>query len=252
MTPEAYLREHCRRPAPTWLAAFEPGDRFDSDAFFNSRVVFYPGSGVDGHAVKVFGSAHAAHCFVYADYSVPQATVERTLGPAGARFLGYKTLARIALRREDVGPKTWSFHVTPDEIAEMRCRTAVRDPEVYGFLEVLEREPTRDETHGPSRLAILFLGADGHAAYDALFCQTGQQPPFAVLLQDHGFGGNYSNWGADGLAARIAERTDRWPEFLLVDDLSTRPWTGYRKVDELTASVGGEWGNKRVLYRRVA
>lgn len=45
----------------------------------------------------------------------------------------------------------------------------------YGFLEVLERDAELGPEHGAARLAIIFLGADGHATYDALFCQ-GKNP----------------------------------------------------------------------------
>jgi len=119
-------------------------------------------------------------------------------------------------------------------------------------LDVVEhsRLADLDDNHGPSRLAILFLGADGHATYDALFCQPGQQAPFAVLLQDHGFAGNYSNWGDDGIAARIARETGCLPEMLLVDDNTTKPWCGYTKVDGVEATIGGMWANRRYLYRR--
>ena len=38
-------------PLPRWLERFEPGDTFSRSDFFNSRVVFYPGSGHDGQPV---------------------------------------------------------------------------------------------------------------------------------------------------------------------------------------------------------
>ena len=50
---------------------------FNREDFFNSRVVFYPGAYVDGHAIKLFGSSHAAHCFVYCDYWHEQNEISR-------------------------------------------------------------------------------------------------------------------------------------------------------------------------------
>ena len=64
----------------------------------------------------------------------------------------------------------------------------------------MERKPEYDEAHGPKRLAIIFLFADGIASYDALFCQSRNKcEPFGVLLQDHGFGGNYDKFGMGGI-----------------------------------------------------
>lgn len=66
MKLHGYLSQH-REPCPSWLVNFNGKDGFDHQAFFNSRVVYYPGYGSDGQAVKLFGSSHSAHCFVYAD-----------------------------------------------------------------------------------------------------------------------------------------------------------------------------------------
>ena len=64
-------------------------------------------------------------------------------------------------------------------------------------------------------MAILFICADGVAAYDALFCQRKTQAPFAVVLQDHGFGGNWATFGrGDGLE-KDASTAGRSLELLL-------------------------------------
>jgi hypothetical protein len=54
---------------PSWLDDFANGDAFERESFFASRIVYYPSSGTDGHPVKLFGSTHSAHSFVYAAYS---------------------------------------------------------------------------------------------------------------------------------------------------------------------------------------
>ena len=57
MRTEEYLRSKYSEPMPVWLSSFTPGSAFDRSAFFSSRLVFYPGSGNDGHAVQVFASS---------------------------------------------------------------------------------------------------------------------------------------------------------------------------------------------------
>ena len=253
MTPEQFLREGYSESLPSWLATFDPKKSEDQRVllthFFASRVVFYPGSGTDGHAVKVFGSSHSSHCFVYADYLVSEASIRAALSTGGG-FLGYRSINRTTVHPEQLSVAQWSPHITATEFNELDSRYPYRRARTYGFLEMLERIEHLNDAHGPQRLAILFLGADGHATYDALFCQQGQRAPFAVLIQDHGFSGNYSDWGRNGIMSRVASETRRLPEFLLADPAGTDPWSGYTRVEGLTPSIGGQWANRRSLYRR--
>lgn len=252
MTPREYLRENLEA-MPDWLAQFTNRDNFPRAAFFGSRVVYYPGSGTDGHAVKLFGSAHAAHCFVYVDYGRTPEELENALDHPEHGFLGYHRFARVVLRESDLVPNGWRNHVSPGEanIAAARNFASVADAP-FGFLEVLERNPDLGEEHGAKRLAILFLGADGIASYDALFCQSHEQrPPFAVVLVDHGFGGNYERFGRDGLLERIAQRCRVFPELLLVAEY-TREWEGFERVPGGERDRGGMHNERRYLYTRPA
>ena len=54
MIMHEYLKND-QETIPTWLLEIKEGDKFPRDDFFKSRIVFYPGSHTDGHAVKVFG-----------------------------------------------------------------------------------------------------------------------------------------------------------------------------------------------------
>ncbi|MBP9735495.1 MAG: hypothetical protein KBD82_07670 [Rhodoferax sp.] len=252
MALDAYLRRH-RETCPDWLQNFKKGDKFDREQFFGSRLVYYPGSGSDGHAVKLFGSTHCAHCFVYVDYLFAQDKVRAELDgklahtDRGSRpFKGYNQLARLTLSQADLAPDGWTPHVQGLE----RTRSS-DDFKPYAFLEILERDDELGEEHGAHRLAILFLGADGIASYDALFCQGDSvSPPFAVLIQEHGFGGNYDKFGRGGLLDRIAQKCQVFPKFLLVAE-GSEPWIGYERMDNLGGSVGGMHGNTRYLHQYV-
>ena len=48
---------------PKWLAGDSP-PTFDRETFFDSRTVYYPGSGNDGQPVKFCALSRAAHTFV--------------------------------------------------------------------------------------------------------------------------------------------------------------------------------------------
>ena len=218
------------------------------DAFFRSRIVFYPGFGSDGHPVKFFNSQHLADCFVYADCWVNEEQVRADLDNPrteyNGHFLGYHSVERIPLTQSDLTPNGWRPHVQSPN--EDWARPQIKP---YAFLEIMERDPGFDDAHGAQRLSILFLGADGHATYDALFCQGGEQrAPYAVVLQDHGFGGNYSRFGGGGLMEEVALKSGVLPEYLFVAD-NTQAWSGYTPVLERRGSRGGRHSYMRQLYR---
>lgn len=230
---------------PLWLHDWGPGRPVHVEDFFASRVVFYPGSGTDGQPVQFFGSRHAAHCFVFADYGITMDHVLRELGEAGHPFAGYQSAGRVELSERDLTPSGWVPHIQPQDAP--RGSLAPGGP--YGFIEVLERRPGFDDTHGPKRLAILFLCADGVAAYDALFCQVKAKPPFAIVLQDHVYGGNWTWFGRGGSLEQLASTTQRLPEFLLVAE-NTDAWAGYSVIEGAVATGGGMHGFERQLWRR--
>lgn len=242
-----YLRE-IREQMPAWLQQFQAGQAFSRQQFFASRVVYYPGCGTDGHPVKVFGSTRSAHCFVYTDYGLSRADVESELDRSAGRFRGYHTLARVDLSKRDLSPHGWTPHLKPAEVWREQYQFARAQP--FGFLEVLERDRELDDGHGADRLAILFLGADGINTYDALFCQQDSvSPPFAVVVQDHGSGGNYDRFGRGGLLERVARRCKVSPQWLLVAEY-TDPWPGFVRVPGVDGDCGGMHATLRFLHER--
>ena len=75
-------------PLPEWLTSQCP-PRFDREAFFGSRTVYYPGSGDDGQPVKLCALSRASHCFIYVDQAVSRETAD-SYGLDGG-FLFYLT-----------------------------------------------------------------------------------------------------------------------------------------------------------------
>lgn len=236
MTPE---------PLPQWLRDWKPGAAITMEQFFASRAVFYPGSGTDGQPVKFFGSRHAAHCFVYADYGLPRDHVERELGDSGHPFRGYQRAGRVELSERELTPCGWQAHVRPE-----------RDPgqhaseRSYAFLQILDRQSGFDDSHGPQRLALLILCADAVATYDALWCQSDSlaNAPYAVVLQDHGYGGNYTKFGRGGYLEELASTTRRLPSLLLVAE-NTQAWSGYAIIEDEADGDGGMHHYKRQIWQ---
>ena len=231
---------------PTWLRDFKDGDGFPREQFLQSRVVFYPGSGTDGQPIKMFASRRWAHCFVYADYGISKTSLIHTLDVEHGFRQYYSSLARIPLEAQNLVPDRWETRLTPEELS--RIDYGFVGVSGFGFLEILERNDLNSEVDRPERLAILFLGADAVAAFVALFCQrVSLFRAFAVVIQDHGSGGNYTSFGRDGLLEALATRCEAVPPWLWVADYSNA-WNGFCSVPDTEMGAGGMHGTRRRLF----
>ncbi len=225
---------------PQWLANYQSNSPFPLGDFLKSRVIFYPGSRNDGQPIALFAGTHHAHTFIYADYDYSKESIIHELNIDG--FNGYTTIIRQDLTISDLVPRGWNSHILPAEQPEYH------ETAPYGFLEILERKANYSDNYGTHRFAVLFLGADGVATFDALFCQVNSLAPHAIVLQDHGFGGNYTSFGKGGLMARIANRCNVFPKYLLVAQ-NTTAWIGYERVsNQLNQQMNGE--NNRYLWKK--
>jgi len=239
-----------KEPMPEWLASYQPGDPFSREGFLGSRVVIYPGSATDGQAIKVFGSSYSAHCIIYVDSYFSKQMMEDELNHPVHRLKGYDRYAQIDLRKNDLVPDGWTPHLPVNyrrRPIPMINRTS-HNP--YGFVQIFTRNADFGPDHGPERLAVLFLGADANATYDALFCQSDSiSPPFAVLLQDHGFGGNYDTFGRNGLLEYLALLAKAFPEFILCENDDRTPWRGFDLIPDVSGDIGGMHQNLRFLFK---
>jgi hypothetical protein len=231
---------------PDWLAEYHTDMPFPRNQFFASRIVYYPGSAADGHPLRIFGGPHAAHCFVFSDYGESATYFEEQLRDEDhiGHPKGYRPLQVISLDESQLTPNGWQRHVTLRHTNNSFANT--RPPEgPFALWAVLERKESFGDDHGPSRLAILVVGGDGVATFDALFCQPDGTPPYAVVLQDHGFGGNWTTFGGDGSPLWSLARRGTIPKWLLVAD-NTTPWPGYKVVSN--ADCGGMHASPRRLF----
>ena len=169
-TPLEILREYAD-PVPEWLIDYKPGDPFPRDAVFSSRIVYYPGSATDGHPLRIFGKAHATHCFVYADYHTAATQVDEELqNELNHRHpKGYKVLNITHPLERELTPNGWRPHCNINmnnrQFGDMRP-----DKDPFARFAVLERLEKYGDDHGPNRLAYLHVGGDAYATFDALRC----------------------------------------------------------------------------------
>ena len=232
-------------PFPDWLQ--NPPFEFNRLEFFNSRTVYYPGSGSDGYPVKACARAHAAHTFVYVDCGMSLETIRNHLCWVGDRgFRGYSVEYHEKVLESHLRPGGWTPHIDLRS-GQHSCDRITP----YALYVVLKRNDENNDSHGPKRLAILFIGGDGYATYDALYCQgDGTNSPYIVVVVDHGFGGDFISWfGAGGLLEEISYKCGVFPDKLIVGN-NRDPWSGY--VDSnAEPEKGGMHGDCRRLYYRI-
>lgn len=248
MTIHDYLASN-REPCPEWLINSNPGEGLDKRALHSSRFIYYPGAGGDFHAVEVFGLSGAAHLFIMVDQFYTKNSCLGMLqnpstGCYNAGFLNeYYVFSYQGLSLQRIGYRIPQRY----------------DRSIYGENEdgcvsfaILERKEPNDIDHMPRRLAILFLRADGHTCYEALFSRRMlKRTPYAVLLQDHGFGGNYSPFGHGGILEELAQSSLCLPRYIFSGE-DTQPWVGYTPCPEVDMSPGGLHAIPRRLLKRSA
>ena len=206
----------------------------------------YPGSGNDGDAVRLFGKAKAAHCFLHIDHGMEEATIRTLLADPEEGFRGYRPMLFRAVAERELAPHGWQPHAAAHEVPD----AAPHRVKPYALFVVLERLHGFGEDHGGLRLAILFLAGDAHFSFDALFCQgDATRAPYAMLLQEHQAWGNNTQFGGGRLLNRIARRTSVFPDWLLVSH-GTLPWPEYHLVEQVSGHVGGQYRVARCLYKR--
>lgn len=238
------------KPLPKWLQKFSP--RFNLEKFLSSRTVFYPGSGTDGQPIRLCSTAHAAHTFVYADYTVSANKIVRKV----MNFRGYYTERLENLDEALVCPPNgWRPR---EDLSGRHKSEKIETTTPYYIYLVLCRKGHFGKTHGPEKLAILFIGKDAFETFDILYCQRGRRIPYMIVVHDHGSGRNHGRFGNEvydkDLLHNYAKRYNAQPKLLFVAD-NSEVWDGYERIEtlpEVTRLEDGTChaGTRRRLYRR--
>jgi hypothetical protein len=244
-TLKEYLYCNYKREIPHWLANYKKDKRIDLQAIKNTPCVFYPGSGNDGQPINTFNAAHACHLYIYCDYMLTRQELENQLETTP--FKGYKVIGTNELSLSNLAP-SWHPHVpiTQELIDRVKHFSTIQP---YCFMTVFERQSEFTDAHGAKRFAVIFIGGDGIASYDALFGNKNFIAPLAVVLQDHGFGGNYAGFGKNSLLETIAIKSNCFPKLLLVGSICTEEWNGFYPLGA-PGSLGGIYSELRQLFAR--
>ena len=171
----------------TWLSHVDPEAIRDIELPLDSILqdsLYYPASGFDGDPIRYL--AGNLFSFVYVDYGQGREDLDNTPG-----FRGYRVIAE----KTELVPRgyTYSFTPSPTDGDPSKYRGWMQEP--FCSWIILERRPERPARHGPDRFSLLYLCADGVAAFQALYTSNSKFPACVAIIQPGtGFGGNWTDF----------------------------------------------------------
>lgn len=173
---------------PEWLSR--------NNFSFNVRTVlkdslYYPGAGFDGYPVRVLmGNIFS---FVYVDYGVSKEYFLNQINNHG--FSGYHIFYRQSIFQNELTPNGWTVYLPPDINRDGNPNT-FQDIFKKPFCEwvIFERNEDRDDSYNPKRFSLLYLCAEGVAAYQAMYLSNNIKPKMIALINTDGFSGNWTDF----------------------------------------------------------
>jgi len=202
---------------PSWLKTL-PVESMDEDEFPLNNILtdslYYPSSAFDGDPVRHL--AGNIYSFIYCDYGQTKIDLGDSLENSG--FRGYHAIGRRPVLEHELNPKgVIPSGVNPrvDGRAE-RSERHIKTP----FCEwmIFEKNENVSQSSGPERFSLLYLCADGAAAYQVLFTPNRIRPKVICIIQPgEGFGRNWTSFKKPNqiLARSVRENPAGMPPFLL-------------------------------------
>lgn len=187
------LKHLAEQAVPDWLDDLTP-DAIRTGPFPLDKVLrdslYYPSAGFDGDPVRYL--AGNIHSFIYVDYGHTRAEFEAAILDPG--FRGYEVIATWPVTERELAPNGWTPKPPrPSDGDPNRCRDGQKRP--YCVWSVFQRQAGVPADHGPSRFSLLYLCADGVAAYQALYVANSAVPKAVAIIQPgHGFGDNWTDF----------------------------------------------------------
>lgn len=194
-------------------------------------VLYYPGAATDYGPLQYFAQHLDLAVAVYVDYLMKPDMIWTMLRRVSA---SEPELQRISPR--DLGCRAWADFWPELE----RSRMFAKPWRGFGVQCDLEIHPGRSTR-------LIYLATEGHQTYSRLL-GTALQPDL-VVLQDHGFGGNWRDFGGDSPMYRMAQAAGALPPLLFSAGENTRVWEGYQAIAEPILLAGQMHSYWRTLYR---
>jgi len=233
-------------PAPRWLISLSSttmaNEPFPLHELLHGSL-YYPSSGFDGDPVRHLAGNILS--FVYVDYGHSHDEFVSALETPG--FRGYNLIAARSVTESELTPNGWRHTLpTRSDGDPSRYRNWIKKP--FCSWSVFQRSEDVPDSHGPSRFSLLYLCADGVAAFQALYVANSAVPKAVAVIQPgHAFGGNWTDYtNPEQLLARsVLGNPIGAPEILLYGGIGRRDfyrepcWPDYQSLLCFIDKAGG-------------
>lgn len=178
-------------PEDNWLSRIDPATFHEASFPLHDVIrdsLYYPSSGFDGDPIRHLGGNVIS--FIYVDYGKGRDDLHTVLSNSG--FRGYKIIASRDVSALELAPNGWTpsppTHADGDPY---RYRDWMKTP--FCSWMIFQRLDEVSANHGPHRFSLLYLCADGVAAFQALYVANRASPSIVAIIQPgHAFGGNWA------------------------------------------------------------
>lgn len=225
------LPELDRQPVPDWLRRFDPNDDRLPVSELLRGSVYYPASSMDGRPVKYLGGY--CHSFVYVDCNVSRETLTGNLDT----FKGYRLHHSRSVRRDELCFKQFQA-ILPDRYDGLPSSLHVSIVP-FAVWAIYDRLPGFDESHGPERFSLLFVGGEGVATFQSLYYSNECAPSVIVLIKCDAFTGNWTAfYNPGGIFARsVVQNPFGKPSYLFCERGPPPPWPWYSSLRNTVVSI---------------
>ena len=240
-------------PIPQWLMDIAPGT-IENRPFPVLEVLkdslYYPSSGLDGDPVRYLAGNILS--FIYVDYGYSREELNEALH--NPWFHGYELVASRQVDKEELIPRGWIPEPpTPSDGDPTQYKDHIVEP--YCSWSIFQRGADIPESHGPTRFSLLYLSADGVAAFQALYHSNEIAPKAVAIIQPgHAFGYNWTDFTQPQLifGRNVMKNSHGQPQILLYGGIDTNAynepcWPYYRHficfLDKADGGRIGVWAN---------
>lgn len=225
-----YLMDDCEE-TPMWLMEHKKGRKVNFKKIIESRLFYFPCYTSLGQPLKIFNKTKSSHTFIYASSYIPKDKAYRELTNNSIR--GYKLYDLIELQSGDLIPEVLKNNIKTNVNYNIQYYL-----EPYGYLAIYDRKSEYNEIHGAARIAVIILGGDPTALYDAIFVNNNIQPHILVLFDPGSTKCGNSCFGKDGLLNKLAVKTNIFPKYVYCA-INTVSWDNYEKVYCVSSEYAG-------------
>lgn len=205
------IAELTKYAVPQWLENLTETSDFPINDVLQGSV-YYPACGLDGRPVKYLGGY--SHSFVYVDTNMER---ERFIN--GLRtFEGYGLVLNRSLQAKDLCFRYFE-PMMPKASDGIIREPYYEDRDIFAEWAVYKRENWLDESHGPKRFSLLYIGGEGAATFQSLYFSNRCAPSVLVLIKSDIWTGNWTEFRDPyGILARSIMRNPAGkPEYLLFE-----------------------------------